>query len=58
VLEVLGRHAFEIEPVLETVLAEAVRLCGADAGLVYVLDGDVYRVRLVQEAARNISDED
>src|SRR3954468_658121 len=44
VLEVLGRCAFELAPVFETVLGQAVRLCGADAGLIYVLDGDVYRV--------------
>ena len=43
VLEVLGRSTFELEPVFETVLQQAVRLCRADAGLIYVLDGDVYR---------------
>ena len=44
VLEVIGRSAFELEPVFETVLRQAVRLCGADAGQVYVLDEDVYRL--------------
>src|SRR3954465_14985503 len=43
VLEVLGRCAFELEPVFATVLAQAVRLCRADAGLIYVLEGDSYR---------------
>ena len=42
----LGRCAFELEPVFETVLAQAVRLCRADAGLIYVLDGDAYRVEV------------
>ena len=46
VLEVLGRSTFELEPVFETVLQQAVRLCRADAGLIYVLDGDVYRVEV------------
>jgi signal transduction histidine kinase/CheY-like chemotaxis protein len=46
VLDVIGRTEFELEPVFETVLRQAVRLCGADAGLIYVLDGDVYRVAL------------
>ena len=46
VLEVIGRTAFELEPVFETVLRQAVRLCGADAGQIYVLDGDVYRLAL------------
>jgi signal transduction histidine kinase len=44
VLEVLGRSAFELDPVFDTVLQQAVRLCRADAGLIYVRDGDVYRV--------------
>ena len=33
VLETIGRSAFELEPVFETVVRHAVRLCGADAGL-------------------------
>jgi signal transduction histidine kinase/CheY-like chemotaxis protein len=44
VLEVIGRSTFELEPVFETVLQQAVRLCDADAGLIYVLDEDVYRL--------------
>ena len=44
VLEVIGRSGFELEPVFETVLRQAVRLCNADAGQVWVLDDDVYRL--------------
>src|SRR3954452_14815130 len=44
VLDVLGRCAFELEPVFETVLDQAVRLCRAEAGLIYVLEGEAYRV--------------
>jgi signal transduction histidine kinase/CheY-like chemotaxis protein len=44
VLDAIGRSASELEPVFETVVGQAVRLCGADAGLIYVLDGDVYRL--------------
>lgn len=44
VLEVIGRPAFELEPVFETVLRQAVGLCGADAGNIWVLDGDAYRL--------------
>jgi signal transduction histidine kinase/CheY-like chemotaxis protein len=44
VLEAIGRSTSELEPVFETVVRQAVRLCGADAGLIYVLDGDVYRL--------------
>jgi signal transduction histidine kinase/CheY-like chemotaxis protein len=46
VLELIGSSTFELEPVFETVLEQAVRLCSADAGLVYVLDEDVYRLAL------------
>jgi signal transduction histidine kinase len=52
VLEVLGGSTFELDPVFETVLAQAVRLCRADAGLIYVLDGDVYRVEVTMGASQ------
>ncbi len=44
VLEAIGRTGFELEPVFDTVLRQAVRLCNADAGQVWVLDEDVYRL--------------
>jgi signal transduction histidine kinase len=56
VLEVLGRCAFELEPVFETVLRQAVRLCRADAGLIYVLDGDAYRVAVALGASQAYRD--
>ena len=52
VLEVLGRCAFELEPVFETVVAQAVRLCRADAGQIYVSDGDVYRLAVALGASQ------
>src|SRR3954465_6458695 len=56
VLEVLGRCAFELEPVFATVLAQAVRLCRADAGLIYVLEGDSYRVAVALGASQAYRD--
>ncbi len=56
VLEVLGRSAFDLDPVFETVLAQAVRLCRADAGLIYVLDRDVYRVAVTLGASQAYRD--
>ena len=47
VLEVIGRSASELEPVFETVVRHAVRLCRADSGLICQLDGDVYRIAYV-----------
>ena len=43
VLAVIGRSASDLEGVLETVVASARKLCGADAGGVYLVDGDRYR---------------
>src|SRR4051795_2062557 len=44
ILRAIGRSESELEPVFETVLRHAVRLCRADAGLVFRLEDDVYRV--------------
>src|SRR3954463_16088765 len=56
VLEVLGRCAFELEPVFETVLAQAVRLCHADAGQIYVLDGARYHLVVAVGASQAYRD--
>jgi signal transduction histidine kinase/DNA-binding response OmpR family regulator len=47
VLEAMGRSSTELEPVFEIVVRHAMRLCRADAGMVYELDGDVYRPAVV-----------
>src|SRR5215216_1134835 len=44
VLELMGHSDLELQPVFETVVRHAVRLCGADAGLVHQLDADRYRL--------------
>jgi GAF domain-containing protein len=44
VLKVISSSAFELQPVLESLLKDAVRLCDADKGFIYTQDGEVYRI--------------
>jgi signal transduction histidine kinase len=44
VLDIIGHSTFDLQRVLESLLEKAVRLCGADRGLIFRQDGDVYRV--------------
>jgi signal transduction histidine kinase/CheY-like chemotaxis protein len=44
VLRAIGRSGSELEPVFETVVQHAVRLCAADGGQIFQLEGDVYRL--------------
>ena len=44
VLELMGHADLALQPVFETVVRHAVRLCDADAGFVHRFDGDRYRL--------------
>jgi signal transduction histidine kinase/DNA-binding response OmpR family regulator len=44
VLAVIGRSASDLDGVLETVVESARKLCGADAGQVFLVDGDRYQL--------------
>jgi PAS domain S-box-containing protein len=56
VLKVISRSTFDLQPVLETLIENATRLCGADRGQVYKADGDVLRYAIAYGLAPDVKE--
>jgi GAF domain-containing protein len=53
VLEVIGRSAFDLQAVFETVAESSVRLCGADRAFIYRFDGELLRMAVALNALQD-----
>ena len=56
VLKVISRSAFDLGPVFQSVVENAVSLCGADRGFLFRFDGELLRMAASYNASRELTD--
>jgi GAF domain-containing protein/anti-sigma regulatory factor (Ser/Thr protein kinase) len=54
ILGVIASSPTDIQPVLETLIESATRLCGADKGFIYRWDGELYRIAVASGASTEL----
>jgi signal transduction histidine kinase len=57
VLQAIGQFGFELQPIFETVVEHAMRLCRADAGQIFTYEGDRYRLASASGGSREYRSE-
>jgi GAF domain-containing protein len=56
VLKVINRSTFDLQPVLETLIENATRLCGANSGVILRMDGELLRVAVAYNVPQEWKD--